>query len=495
MMGLKPPSQNKLYITGFSLEKRIRQDHPLRKIAEVVDFDFIYEEVADKYGKKGNVSVPPPVILKLMLLLVFYNVRSERELMATLPERLDWLWFLGLDLEDNIPNHSVLSKARKRWGTETFRRVFERIVRQCVEEGMVEGSKIFVDSSLVEADASKESIIDTRDLRSQLSEQYQQLETRLAEKPSARKNGPYTKANARFISSTDPDAAIVKRGDSRLRYQTHRVTDESGVITATDMTPGDVNEGNLLMDLADQHFATTNSEVTTAVADSKYGTKENYLACHDAGIAAHIPEFKEGSNKRYKERGLYMADQFVYDSERDVYSCPAGQDLKRRTVHKNRNQIEYKAAKKTCAECPLRDQCTKSKSGRTVMRHVRQEDLDKMRMEALSQKSRSDLKLRQHLIEGSFGNSVRYGYKRARWRRLWRVAIQNYLVCTVQNIQKLVRHGGKPAGASAQVLRRADMARIGLLGRLLYHLKLQLRLLAGSPCARWNYRLEVFTAG
>ena len=122
------------------------------------------------------------------------------------------------------------------------------------------------------------------------------------------------------------------------------------------MTPGDVNEGNLLMDLADQHSATTGSKVTTAVADSKYGTKENYLACHDAGIAAHIPEFKEGSNKRYKERGLFMADQFVYDSQRDVYVCPAGQDLKHRTVHKNRNQIEYKSAKKTCAICPLRDQ-------------------------------------------------------------------------------------------------------------------------------------------
>ena len=115
-MGKQPPPQNKLFVTGFSLEKRIRTDHPLRRIAEVVDFDFIYDEVAGKYGSKGNVSVPPPVILKLMLLLVFYNVRSERELMDTLPERLDWLWFLGYDLEDDVPNHSVLSKARKRWG-------------------------------------------------------------------------------------------------------------------------------------------------------------------------------------------------------------------------------------------------------------------------------------------------------------------------------------------------------------------------------------------
>ena len=64
---------------------------------------------------KGNVSVPPPVILKMMLLLILYNVRSERELMNTLPMRLDWLWFLDYDLDSEIPNHSVLSKARNRY--------------------------------------------------------------------------------------------------------------------------------------------------------------------------------------------------------------------------------------------------------------------------------------------------------------------------------------------------------------------------------------------
>lgn len=449
MMGQQPPSQHPLFITGFSLDKRIRRDHPLRKIAEVVDFDFIYEEVADKYGKKGNVSVPPPVILKLMLLFVFYNVRSERELMLTVPERLDWLWFLGFDLEADIPNHSVLSKARKRWGEDVFRRTFERIVYQCVEQGLVDGNKIFVDSSLIEADASKDSIIDISDLKNHLTDQYRQLESRLEEQPSARRIGPETQVNDKLVSSTDPDASIVKRGDSRLRYQTHRVTDRSGVITATDMTPGDVNEGNLLMELAAQHTAVTGMPVETAVADSKYGTKENYLACYDAGISAHIPEFREGSDKRYKKRGLFMANEFKYNEARDVYVCPAGRDLRPRTIHKNRQQMEYMAAKKECAVCHLREKCTRSKNARTVMRHLRQEDLDRMRLEASTKKSKRDLRIRQFVIEGSFGQSTRYGYKRARWRRLWRVAIQNYLICIVQNIQKLVQHAGRPANAAA----------------------------------------------
>ncbi len=107
MMGEQESVQEKLFYTGCNLDSRIRKEHTLRKIAETVDFNFSYAVVADCYGKNGNVSIPPPVILKLMLLLILYNVRSERELMETLPERLDWLWFLGYDLDSDIPNHSV----------------------------------------------------------------------------------------------------------------------------------------------------------------------------------------------------------------------------------------------------------------------------------------------------------------------------------------------------------------------------------------------------
>lgn len=121
MMGHHEPPQEHLFMYGISLENRVRKDHPLRMVKEIIDFDFIYKEVEDTYGDNGNVSVPPPVLLKLMLLLIFYNVRSERELMETVPERLDWLWFLGYTLTSSVPDHSVLSKARKRWAKTYLR--------------------------------------------------------------------------------------------------------------------------------------------------------------------------------------------------------------------------------------------------------------------------------------------------------------------------------------------------------------------------------------
>jgi transposase len=191
MMGYQDPPQENLFQYHVYLEDRVRKDHPLRKMKELIDFDFIYEEVKDAYGTTGNISIPPPVIVKLMLLLFFYNVRSERELMETIPERLDWLWFLGYGLDTPIPDHSVLSKARKRWGEDAFKEFFERIVIQCVEKGLVDGTKILMDSSLIDANASNNSVVDTHTLKRYLNEGYQELEERLEEKESPRSEGQY----------------------------------------------------------------------------------------------------------------------------------------------------------------------------------------------------------------------------------------------------------------------------------------------------------------
>ena len=76
MMGHQPPPKPSLFYTGINLEKRIRADHVLRKVARMVDFDFVYQEVRDRYGYNGNVSVPTPMIIKLMVLFVLYNDRS-----------------------------------------------------------------------------------------------------------------------------------------------------------------------------------------------------------------------------------------------------------------------------------------------------------------------------------------------------------------------------------------------------------------------------------
>jgi len=451
MMGVQEQPQSNLFHFGVNLEKRLRSNHPLRKVNELIDFDFAYKAVEKFYGHNGNESVPPPVILKLMLLLLFYNVRSERELMETLPERLDWLWFLGYDLDATIPNHSILSKARKKWGVDVFQSFFERIVLQCVQAGLVDGSKIFVDSSLVDANASNNSVIDTKGLKHQLHKNYKKLEARLAEaNESTDPPRYYEKKNSRYISSTDPDATIVNRGKSKLSYQVHRAVDgKNEVITATDAATGTVNEAHLMLPLLEKHEATTGIKADTVVADSKYGTIDNYLACFDSGVKAHMPDMGKANSKRIAKLNIFQEDQFKYDPQSDTFRCPAGIQMKRKSLHISRESSDYAAPKKVCAVCELREQCTKNKSGRTVKRHLRQDDLNIMRERCQSAEAKQDIKTRQHLMERSFARSTRYDFDQARWRGLWRMRIQELLVCSIQNIQILIKQTNKPKKAVA----------------------------------------------
>ena len=437
MMGRQNDYQQKLFINGFNLDKRIRKDHILRKISEKIDFDFLYKEVEDTYGINGNTSVPPPVILKMMLLFFLYDVRSERELMQIIPERLDWLWFLGYDIEDEIPNHSVLSKARARWGARAFKRFFERIVYQCVEEGLVDGRKGFFDASLIDADASNNSVVDTHKLKKYLNKSYQRIENRLDEIKASKK----TPADSRYISTTDPDASVTrhKGGKSKLRYKTHRGVDEKHeIITATKVTPGSVDDGHLLKDMIETHEQNTQIKLETAVADSKYGAIENFLECHDREIKAHIPSIEESHKDSGRRKGIFPKEAFSYNPATDTFTCPAGKVLKRKNFKKARKHYEYKASHKDCKACHIRDNCTRSKFGRTLKRHARQDDLDVMIEESKSRASKRDIKTRQHLSERSFARSTRYGFKRARWRNLWRMEIQDYLIAAIQNITVLM---------------------------------------------------------
>ncbi|HSW75766.1 MAG TPA: IS1182 family transposase [Candidatus Saccharimonadales bacterium] len=457
MMGLEEPTQNKLFYTDFHLESRVRQNHPLRKIAKVIDFSFAYAAVSECYGKKGNVSVPPPLILKLMLLLVFYNVRSERELMSTLPERLDWLWFLGYDLDTSIPDHSVLSKARARWGSEVFQLFFERIVFQCVEAGLVDGKKIFIDSSLIDANASKNSVIDKQSLKTQISKRYKELELRLDEIQEKEKDRPHRVMNNRYVSTTDPEAGIFGKGKSTLCYKTHRAVEErSEVITAVEVTAGDIDEGQRLESMLKAHEHNTEIKANTVVADSKYGTIENYIYCDENTINGHMVDLKTKSAKKKEKNAkhkIFPDTAFKYDPETDTYICPGNKRLKRKSLHAARSSSDYAASKKDCSSCELKSQCTKNKVGRTVKRHFQQDVVNEMREKASSANAKADIRKRQHLMERSFANAKRYGFDRARWRGLTRVSIQEFLICCVQNINALIKKKPQPRHAASIALK------------------------------------------
>jgi hypothetical protein len=102
------------------------------------------------------------------------------------------------------------------------------------------------------------------------------------------------------------------------------------------VTPGEVHESHRLESLIDTHEKNTETKVETAVADSKYGSIKNYLACRDRDIKAHFTSLEETQKGTGTKKGIFPKENFIYNPDNDTFTCPAGQMLKRRNYNKKR---------------------------------------------------------------------------------------------------------------------------------------------------------------
>lgn len=454
MMGPAQRREPKLYYTDFNLERRVPAKHPLRRIAKLLDFDFVRAEVASLYGERGNPSVDPAVLLKFNFLLFFENVSSERKLMEQLPMRLDWLWFCGYDLDDEVPDHSVLSKARRRWGPEVFASFFTRVLTQCVEAGLVDGETVHMDASIISANASSDKIQPV--LRKTSEEMYVRLEK--TTEPRADRGA------GNFTSKTDTDARLTRtKGKSVLGYKEHRVVDDKkGIITASETTGAATSEAHLLPELLDEHAQNVGFSAKTVVADKQYGTSSNYRSVRNRGAKACIPH-----ERRVHSEGKYPPSAFRYDADRDVYICPAGKTLTRWNSVRKEHRVRYKAAASACNCCAKRGLCTNSKDGRRLSRqdlarYVEWADSCLSKVERRRLMSR-----RKSVVEGSFADaSNNHGFKRARWRGLSKMRIQNLMIAAVQNVRKLLRATRRRTSAIAQALQSVGSSALRSVGSM-----------------------------
>jgi hypothetical protein len=309
-----------------------------------------------------------------------------------------------------------------------------------VAAGLVDGSKIHLDGSLIAANASCDSVIKTSpEVMAALQAVYQAQAAKLDEPLEP---GP---VNQSHLSTTDPQAQLAaRRGQpSRPSYKEHRgIDDAHGVITAQKLTGACVKEDTQLLGLMEQHQVHTQRAVQTVVADSQYGTIKNFLACSDRGVRAHLADLKSAQQQGGQRQKFFGQDQFSYDAATDSYRCPAGQLLKRWQHRPDKGGWQYKAPTGVCAQCALRAQCTDSRHGRRVQRLNRQGEVDWLRGQSASAAARRDRRRRRYLMEGSFADAAnRHGFKRARWRGLWRQQVQGHLIAACQNIRILLRRG------------------------------------------------------
>ena len=156
MQGKKEYTE-KLFL-NFQLSDKIPEDNFYRKLKSLLDLNWLYKETSKYYGSEGQESIDPVVFFKLILIGYLENLGSDRRIINTATMRLDMLFFIGYDIDEELPWHSTLSRTRQLYGDEVFKKLFKQILQQCIEKGMVAGKRQAVDSAPVKANASMDSL-------------------------------------------------------------------------------------------------------------------------------------------------------------------------------------------------------------------------------------------------------------------------------------------------------------------------------------------------
>ena len=226
----------------LDLSELIPENHLLRKINQIISFDFIYDLVAPYYPANGRPSVDPVSMFKMLLVGYLYGVKSERRLVQEVQLNIAYRWFCGFELTDKIPDHSTFSKTRLRKWNESclFQEVFLEIIRRCVKSGLVDGKELAADGTYLPANVSKDSWIDT-EVETELSMQsyLDCLDEELSKQPGFKRPPTKTIRKRRTTSKTDPDSGCINHGKkSGIGYLMETTVDcKYGIITGVDVYP------------------------------------------------------------------------------------------------------------------------------------------------------------------------------------------------------------------------------------------------------------------
>jgi transposase len=463
MKGQQPP-QGSLFAC-VRLEQMIPGDHLLRRIQRAIDFRFIDRLTEPLYSGMGRPSVPPQVLVRMMLVGYLYGISSERRLCQEVHLNLAYRWFCGLSLEDNVPDHSTFSKNRhgRFAGTNLVREMFYEVVRQAQACGLVSGKHLTVDATTVTADASLNSL---EPIIVPLSpQQYADKLDELTAAPPATTTPPHDDqpppsppklSNDTHRSGTDPDARLLAKRfqKTQLAYSNNVLMDNGHrVIVEVEVTEPNVHtEGQVAGEMIERSRLRLGLDPQTLGGDKAYGYGAAVRRVCEAGVTPHAPSPTQG---QWNVQGIFGKDDFVYDRQHDQLICPAGKRLHKRTVHARNRQTEYAARLTDCQHCPLKTQCTRARY-RVAHRHWDQDYLDRAEVARATPGYRWSQRCRKR-IEHLFAEAKeQMGLRRARRRGWANVTEQCLLTALAQNLKRIVA-----------AMHQAPSAAVAAIGRIL----------------------------
>lgn len=442
----KKTYQEKLFLT-FQLSEHIPTDNIYRRLNELIDFNFLYKSTASYYGFEGQKSIDPVVFMKLMLAGYLENLVSDRRIINALRLRLDIRYFIGYDLDEELPWHSTLSRTRQLYGEEVFTELFKSILKQCIQKGMVSGKRQAVDSAFIKANASIESMLE-KEIMDDLSIYKQELasneEVTGAKVDSEKKQGEILSQGSKFTNNThyspvDPDSRLsIKPGKvSNLNYLGQVSVDTaSHVITHVQVFHADKRDSQclpaILVRLADT-LRENNLLLEEIIADTNYSSGNSLKALSAMDLTGYIPN---------TGRFIYEKKGFTYHPQGDFYECRNGKSLTFKGF--SENDKRYMIERKNCIYCPFKDTCIGNKKYMVVKSTKDKPYYDQMHLRMQTKKAARMMKKRQSTVEPVIGTLVNYlGIKKVSSRGISQANKCLIMAAVAYNLKKLLKYKPK----------------------------------------------------
>ena len=330
-----------------------------------------------------------------------------------------------------------------------FEQMFERIVAQCLEVGLVRGDKLSVDGTFVEANASKESRIPREQLAeaAQVNRTVREWLTELdVQNPVVEPTHSQDK-----VSTTDPDSTYATKGGTPARmgyYDNYLVDNHSCIIVGVQATGARLSEESRAAEKMIARFTQWQGKNPQSIAaDASYGNGELLQWLMDRQITPYMPTRDAVARTRSP---LFGPERFTYQPESNSYLCPAGQQLNYGGRNDSNRAFAYIGTRPKCGPCPLKSQCTRG-AFRFLAIHMneaaRQRARDLWNTPEFAQAQRQRKK-----VEALFAElKGRIGLHRLRLRGLKFVQEQFFMAATAQNIKRLVRFLNTPTAGPATV--------------------------------------------
>jgi len=459
----KKTYQEKLFV-NFQLSDHIPADNFYRRLKEQLDLRFIYPLTAEYYGAEGQKSIDPAVFIKLILVGYLENLNSDRRIINTSRLRLDILYFIDHDLDEELPWHSTLSRTRQLYGEHVFTELFKKVLKQCIDKGMISGRRQAVDGFFIKANASLDSLVEkdilddadaySRELQDNEEPQVPVVQLKKSDEPDDKGLKPKKNpSNDTHYSPSDPDAKMsVKPGKpTALNYLGQVAVDTAThMITHVQAFTADKRDSECLAAVL-RHVKATLLENDIAlqeiVADTGYSSADALKALQASGVTGYIPN---------RGQFNYNREGFTYDAIQDHYQCDQGIKVNYLGTYFTAGywMKQYGAGVKGCSNCTQQAECIAFKGKRLLIKEtIDKPYYDIMHERMQTRKAKRLMKLRQSTVEPVIGSLVNYlGIKRINCKGLAQANKCLNMAAIAYNLKKMIKYRPKQMKLSLVIL-------------------------------------------